>query len=523
MRVKWLWSGILLWIAAIVFAGCNSDNTSWNGESKHSSGNVLTIGTASSIESFDPHNNNNTSSEAILVNMFDYLLKNDSNQRKIPVLATSWQQTDDNIWRFHLRHGVTFQNGDPFTSADVKFTLDRVAKDTTLRQNRYFNKIIEVRIIDDYTVDIVTDGPDPLLLNRLSKIGAGMLPSAYIATEGMDAFLQKPIGTGPYAFGQWLKNDRVELVRNDHYFGGKPKWDRVVFCELPNTATRVAELLAGHIDIATDIPARDIKRIEHMAGKTIVKAPIQRVLQIILRTASGNATANPKVRAAIDFAIDKQKLVDSVAGGAGVVTRTSVTPGNFGADPGLYGHSLYDPQRAKRLLQEAGYRSGGPAIQLSVSSAYEQYAQMVTAMLDQVGFQTTLEVLEPNAFNKRYSSRSFKEAFMIGIGNSLFDASNNFTRYLKAIAVGETDYNNPKVEQLLQAAAINLNPITRDKQYEQVQQILAQDRPAIYLFQMEGVYGVDQRIIFAPRRDEMFYADDIVLASSSQVSNAQNE
>lgn len=509
---KWFSSSMMVLIIAIVLAGCSGSQGGSNSAVQSNSAdnrNVLTIGTATDIESFDPHYNNNTASEAELVNMYDYLLKNDKDQKRVPVLATSWEQTDDNIWRFKLRKGVKFHNGDPFTAADVKYTLERVAKDSSLKQNSYFNNITEVKVVDNYTVDIVTDGPDPLLLNRLSKMGAGILPSKYIEENGMEQFLKQPVGTGPYQFKQWIKGDRVELVRNEDYFGDTPKWDEVVFRAIPESSTRVSELLAGDIDIASSVPATDVERIQQEEGKSIVKIPIQRVLQIILRMSDGSVTADSNVREAIDLAIDKQNIVDNIAGGAGVVTRTSVTPGNFGADPSLYKHTLYDQGKAKQLLQEAGYPNGGPEITMSASSQYKEYAEAVAAMLDQVGFKTTLDVLEPSAFNERYSSKSFKEAYMIGIGNSLLDASNNYNRYLKSEAEGETDYNNPKVEQLLQAAAVNMDSASRKKQYQDVQQILAQDRPAVYLFQMEGIYGMDNRVEFEPRSDEMFYADEI--------------
>ncbi|MFD1888497.1 ABC transporter substrate-binding protein [Paenibacillus wenxiniae] len=513
MKWRWLAGSVILAVIVTMLAGCSSLIGNPARMEQTDASKVLTIGTTADIESFDPHNNNNTASEAVLVNMFDYLLKNDNDQKKVPVLATSWEQTDDNTWRFKLRQGVKFHNGDPFTAADVKYTFERIAKDTSLKQNIYFKNIAEVRVIDHYTVDIVTDGPEPLLLNRLSKMGAGILPSHYIDTNGMAAFLNHPVGTGPYQFGQWIKDDRVELVRNDNYFGSKPKWNKVVFRAIPDSASRVSELMAGNIDIATGVPSTDIERIQHTDGKAIVKTPIQRVLQIILRMSEGSPTANPKVREAMDLAIDKQHLVNTVAGGTGIVTRTSVTPGNFGANVSLYKQSLYNLPRAKQLLQEAGYRSGGPAITLSVFSPYKPYAEAISTMLDQAGFKTTLDVLEPSVFSERYSSKSFKEAFMIGIGNSLFDASNNFNRYLKSEAAGETDYNNPQTERLLQAAAINMDTVSREKQYQQVQQILAEDRPAIYLFQMEGIYGIDHRVTFKPRKDEMFYVDEITTSS----------
>ncbi|MEK4435687.1 ABC transporter substrate-binding protein [Paenibacillus sp. FSL K6-2862] len=517
---QWTGMWITLLAVALVLSACggtstgtDSNSASSGSEGSGAASTTLTIAAATDIESFDPHNNNNTSSEAVLVNVFDYLIKNDSEQNKVPGLAESWEQVDDTTWRFKLREGVSFHNGDPFTSTDVKYTIERVAKDETLKQNSYFKNIVEVKAVDEHTVDIITDGPDPLLLNRLSKMGAGILPAKYIEENGMDAFLKQPVGTGPYKFSKWTKDDRVVLAKNENYYGDEPKWNEVVFRVIPEASTRVSELLAGGVDVAASIPSTDIARIEGEADKKIVKAPIQRVLQLIFRQTEGSITADPKVREAIDLAIDKQGIVDSIAGGAGIVTRTSVTPGNFGADPSLYKTSLYDLEKAKQLLKEAGYAEGEAEMTISVSSQYKEQVEVVAAMLEQAGFKINMDVLEPSAFSERYSSKSFKEIFMIGIGNSLFDASNNYNRYMLEEAKGESDYDNPEVEELLQSALVNMDPEAREKEYQQVQQIFAEERPAVYLYQMEGVYGTNARVNFTPRSDEMFYADEITPAA----------
>ncbi|KOS03595.1 ABC transporter substrate-binding protein, partial [Paenibacillus polymyxa] len=150
-RHKWFRGGITLLIAAMILAGCGTQSTGGSKDSATSTDSkVLTIANATDIESFDPHNNNNTASEAVLVNVFDYLLKNDSQQKKVPGLATSWEKVDDTTWRFHLREGVTFHNGDPFTAEDVKYTIERVAKDNTLKQNSYFKNIKEVKVVDEH-------------------------------------------------------------------------------------------------------------------------------------------------------------------------------------------------------------------------------------------------------------------------------------------------------------------------------------------------------------------------------------
>lgn len=505
--------------AALVVTGCggggngtSSTDTGTTAAAPAASDGTLTIANGTDIESFDPQNNNNTASEAILVNVFDYLLKNDDEGNKVAALATSWEQTADNVWQFKLRDDVKFHNGDPFTAADVKYTFERLAKDEALKQHSYFKTIEEVRVVDDYTAEFVTTGPDPLLLNRLSKMGAGILPSKYIEENGLDAFLKNPIGTGAYKFKSWAKDDRVVLEKNDDYFDGAPKWNEVVFRVVPEASTRVSELLTGGVDIVSGVPSTDIERIEQTENLSVETTPIKRVLQMIVRQTEGTPTADPKVREAIDLAIDKKAIVDSIAGGNGVLTRTSVTPGNFGSDESLYEQSLYDLEKAKALLQEAGYADKGPELSLSSSSQYKEYAEVVSAMLTAAGFTVNLDILEPSAFSEKMTSKTFGELYMIGIGNSMNDASNNYNRFLSSEASGETDYDNAEVEKLLQSALVNMDEASRADEYKQVQQILAEERPAIYLFQMKGVYGVNASVDFSPRQDEMFYAEEIVPA-----------
>ncbi|MNI39504.1 Oligopeptide-binding protein AppA precursor [compost metagenome] len=364
-------------------------------------------------------------------------------------------------------------------------------------------------MIDDYNVEIITDGPDPLMLNRLSRMGADILPSKYIQEKGMDVFMKEPVGTGPYKFSKWLKDNRVEMVKNTDYFAGMPKWDKLVFRVIPEASTRVSELLTGGVDIASNIPTTDLKRIEGVNEMKVAQATIQRVLHLIMRTTPGSVTADPKVREAVDLAINDKEIVDSIVGGAGIPTRTSVTPGNFGAEPSLYNQYLYDKEKAKSLLKEAGYTTGGPKVTFSTQVQYKEIAEVAAAMLTEVGFQVNLEVLEASKFSEKLNSKKFNELFLLGVGNSLFDASNNYNRFKLANAKGETDYNNPEVEELLQSAEKNMNPADREKQYQKVQQIFAVERPTIYLFQMKGNYGVGSKVEYKPRLDEMYYAEDI--------------
>lgn len=508
----------LMLILSLVLAACSSDkktSSEAKGEPVETSDSKkLVIANGTDMVTFDIHDHNTTSSEAIHVNMFNYLVRTSPDGGFVGDLAESFENVDELTWSFKLKEGVTFHNGDPLTAEDVKFTLERVAKDDTLLEHGNYKQIKEVVVKSDLEFDIITTTPQPAFLNRLSRLGSGILPKNYIETEGWEVFLENPVGTGPYKFKEWKKDDRVILVKNENYFGDEPKWEEVVFRSIPEDSTRVSELLTGGVDIAVNIPPTDIERIESTDGVASIQSPTQRVMMLAARTKGDGPTADPRIREAIDLAIDKQAIVDSLLDGAGTVTRTRVTPGNFGANESLYGVSVYDQERARELIKEAGYENG---LTITLSSPNGRYlkdkeaAELMVAMLAEVGITVELELLEWSTFTTKYSEKSFGDLFFIAYGNSMFDASLALDRLKKDNAAGETDYDNPEVEELLVAAESNMNKEERAEQYQKAQEIIAEDRPQIYLYQVSSIYGHNERIEFEPRLDEMFYVDEITL------------
>ena len=288
-----------------------------------------------------------------------------------------------------------------------------------------------MKIIDEHTVDIITNGPQPALLKRLSRLGSGMLPSKYIGEKGWDEFQKNPVGTGPYKFKEWVRDNHLSLVKNPEYFGNAAKWDELNFRVIPEDATRVAEVMTGGVDLAVNIPPADMERVESNDATHTAESPTQRVIQLTVRTTKGTVTEDPRVREAIDLAIDKQGIIDSIYLGAATPTRTRVTPGNFGAKLDLYGKSLYDPERAKELLKEAGFENG---LELtftasSVSSKDKETAELIAAMLGEVGIKVKLELLENSAYQDKFKGKKFNEIAMVPFGNSMFDAALAFNFY----------------------------------------------------------------------------------------------
>jgi len=511
----------ILLLIVLLLAACSGGNDeegaeegTSNDSSDGASDKVLTIGNSNDIVSFDIHDHNNTSTEAVHVNMFNYLVKNDPDEGFIPDLAESWENVDETKWEFKLKEGVKFHNGDELTAEDVKFTLERVANDSALLEYGAYRQIEEVEVVSDYEFVIHTYEPEPALLNRVSRIGSGILPKNYIETEGWDVFLENPVGTGPYQFEEWQKDSQLTLTRFDDYFGDEPKWSQVEFRAIPENSTRVSELLTGGIDLAVNIPPDDIERIESSEDTTVMSAPSQRVMLFVLRTQGDYPTADPKVREAIELAIDKEAIIESVLEGHAVPTRTRVTPGNFGANEELYDTQLYDPERARELLEEAGYADG---VNIKLSSPSGRYlkdresVELMVAMLQEVGINADVEFLEWSAFSTPYSNKEFEDVFFIAYGNSMFDGSQALQRLELEMAAGETDYDNPEVEELLSEAMNNMDEDSRLEQYQKAQEIISEDRPIIPLFQVESIYGVNDRINFEPELSEMLYVDDITI------------
>lgn len=504
-------------LSAALLAACSGDGASDSGSAgnKNSVGDnrTLTIAMGSDIVSFDIHNHNNTSTEAVHDNMFNYLFKRDDNNEIQPELVDTFEQLDDVTVQMKLKEGVKFHNGDPLTSEDVKFTLERVATDDTLKEFPNYKQIKQVDIVDDLTFNVVTHAPEPSLFHRLSRLGSGMLPKNYIEENGWDHFLSNPVGTGPYKFKEWIRDDRIVLVPFEDYFEGKEEeWDEVVFRVIPENSTRVSELLTGGVDIAVNVPPSDWDRVDKNEGTSMKKQTSNRTIMLILRATEGYPTADVRVRQAIDYAIDDGSLAEHALKGGGIPTRTRVGPGNFGHNPDLYDTYNFDLEKAKELLTEAGYPDGFEMTLHSPKGRYLQDAEvteMIAGMLAQVGIKVNIEFMEWSNFVEMRTAKKNKDAYLLGLGNSMFDGAYSVDWYRAERFEGETDYKNDEIEELLNASATNMNPEEREKQIQQIEEIAAEDVPHVQLYQETINTGVNDRIEFNPPQDEMIYVPKI--------------
>ena len=269
----------------------------------------------------------------------------------------------------------------------------------------FYDTIAKVEVVNDLELIIHTTEPDPILLNRISRNGAGIVSKDYVDRVGWKEFSLKPIGSGPFKMVEWRRDDRVIMEAFDKYWRGRPAFDRLIHRTIPEDSTRVGELISGGVDIATNIPSQDVKRIEASGMATTKPWPSFRVMELFVNTKKGSPLADPKVREAVDLAIDERALIDTVMSGRGVPVRGGSMPGISAVPMDLYNTYLYDPERAKKLLAEAGYKPGQLKIKLQgPSGRYPldvETMEVVAVMLGAVGIEVEIEALEWSAFQSR--------------------------------------------------------------------------------------------------------------------------
>jgi len=207
------------------------------------------------ISTFDPHFSTSSNDIRVSFNRFDNLTSRHPDGKLYPGLATEWKLEGQTAWRFKLRQGVKYHNGQPFRSADAKFSIERTYDPTAKTMvATALTTIDRIEAPDAATLVIHTKKPDPLLPGRLAFYGGQVVPKNYLESVGPVAFNAKPVGTGPVRFVSWVEDDKLVLEANPDYWDGKPDFDRMIIRPIPETAPRVAALLKGEVDVITQLP-----------------------------------------------------------------------------------------------------------------------------------------------------------------------------------------------------------------------------------------------------------------------------
>lgn len=486
-------------------------------EPRSGTGGELVIALATQPAAIDPINAPSVVEGNVANQMFDSLIWINDDGEIEPALAESWTVSDDgNVYTFTLRQGVTFHNGEEFNADAVKFTWE-AGKNP---ENAYFDQFelaSDVRVVDSYTIEIEAPEPNALFLVQVGQWP--MLPPEYYTEVGFEGFAKAPVGTGAFKLVEWVQGDRIVLERFDDYWReGYPLLDRVVFRPITESSTRAAAIRTGDVDIVNRLSPTDAISLDGAPGVELVEYPNNRVYYIAfnnLTSGVGQPTENVLVRQAMNYAVDKQGIIDALFEGKGAVPTALLVSGDVGYDDAVEPYA-YDPQKAKDLLAEAGFGDGFSIGMACPSDAYTNFSEVceaVAAQLGEVGINAQLDVMESGSFWDLESTKQLPPMF----GDSWSANSNEPSAYDRLFgALGGDDasyssWSDPMIDDLLAKVLTTLDDTARAQVFTDIQLQLHDDPPFIYLYQPITIEATSDRVVdYRPRN-----AEDFVLWYSS--------
>lgn len=476
---------------------------------------TLTIAQGVDATTLDPNDQEETPTQNIVANIFDPLLFRARDGSIEPWLATSVEAVSDTVWEIELRDDIVFHNGEALDAEVVAWNFERALDtDNPIRFISNFTPITGVEVTGEYSLRIITDTPFPIFRTHLTRFF--MVSRQNYEALGRAGAAENPVGTGPYRFVSWQRDERVELAAFDDYWQGAPSVERVVFRPIPETSTRVVELVTGGVDIITNVSAEAQTLINRSGTAEVATIPSIRNIFVIFTATDDGPLADPRVREALNLAVDVQAIIDGIFDGNAEPTATPLNSYMFGYAPELE-KPLYDPERARALLEEAGYADG---LSFSMGSPDGRYlndrtvAEAVVGQLREVGVEVDLRVQEWSSYVGQVLERQVPtDAYLIGWGNSNFDADRTlFTLlYGGTIEGGPAQsvfsyWQNERFDDLVLQARQVTSQERRATLYAEALAIAAEDYPWIFLYQQGDVYGVGNDVAWEPRPDELIWA-----------------
>lgn len=450
----------------------------------------------------DPANVTDGESMYVTHQIFENLVKyKDENTEILPGLAERWDTSKDGKeWTFFLRKNVKFQDGTPFNADAVKFNFDRWMDKNNPNHKGGFEywqamfggfpgAVKSVTVIDDSTVKVVLEKPMAPFISNLAMPPFAIGSPTAIKKYGED-FFKNPVGTGPFKFVEWVKDDHATVVKNADYWGEKAKIDKIVFRVIPDNSARLMELEAGTIDIMTGVNPDDVKKVQGNADLQVFLRPSMNVGYLAMNN-DKKPYDNVKVRQAINYAINKQALVDAFYGGLAKTAKNPIPPSLWGYNDKVQDYG-YDPAKAKALLAEAGFPKGFKTKLWAMPVARDympqpkEIAQAIQTNLAAVGIQAEIVTYDWGTYLKKGQDGE-QELYLLGWTGDNGDPDNfmfallDKTNAIKGSAQNVAFYKSDKVHDILAQAQSELDQAKRTALYEEAQVLIHEDAPWVPL------------------------------------------
>lgn len=464
----------------------------------------VTIAIGSEPTTLDPQARDDGGERAVNDNIFETLMARTPEGELVPGLAAAAPtQVDETTWEFTLREGVTFHNGEPFDSAAVAYSVARIIDpEFNSEQSSFFSTIVGATAVDPLTVQIMTNGPDPILPARMYWMK--MVPPVYAED---DAFASAPVGTGPYMFDSWQRGSAITLTAYADYWGGAPSIEQVNYRFVEESGTRLAGLLSGEYDLITNLQPEFVDQVPKSAHVAGLEFPI-----VILSAVSG-PTQDVRVRQALNYAVDKEVLANNLFEGYAQVSPGQLLASSFfGFNPDVAGYP-YDPDKARALLEEAG--AVGAEIEIIGTSGRwlkdRELVEVVAGFWEQAGVTPVVRIFEFDEYLNRLFDRETRgDGIFVVSSNEFLDADRSFSAYYSMNGIGSSNAD-AEMAAMIDAARTETDVAAREALYHQVVQHAFEQAYFLWLLNIEDIYGMSERLEWTPRVDAKLLVSEMAV------------
>ncbi|WP_243014145.1 ABC transporter substrate-binding protein [Brevibacillus borstelensis] len=517
------WLALLTLSAMLVAAGCspNANQKPAEGQkqpeqqqAQPQAGKGITIAYSEGGTTMDPAQASDLTSDTLIVATYDQLVQfgtkevdgtqvADTEVVK-PMLAKEWKVSDDRLtYTFTLRDDAKFHSGNPVNAEAVVFSMDHLKNG----ESSIFKmaSIESFTAKDDKTVELKLSKQNPLILQYLAQYNFSIIDPSVVKEKGVDYLKTNAAGSGPFKLVKWDPASEAVLVANPDYWQGAPKVDKVTMKFTKEASSRVLLLGKGDVDLAIEIPVKDVESLKQNENVTIHSNPSNRILYFAMNN-KVKPFDNPKVRQAISYAIPYDKLINDVMYGQAKQLKSAVpsnTPGS--TDAGfVYTHDLV---KAKQLLKEAGLENGF-SFDFTLGSGFQDWeddAVLIQAELEKIGVKMNIKKVARAQFLQMQKEKNLT-AFLSKWTSFVNDPGYHlgFLLYGKGSS-NYINYQNPKVDELWEKADVEADPVKRYEMYKEAQQLITADAPWAYMYEYNRVVGVNKNL-----KGYAFFPDEII-------------
>lgn len=456
-------------------------------------GDEITVAYLSDIVSMDPQNQSDVASGLIIRHLYNRLMHISDDGELSTDLVEEYEMIDDTTYHFKIKDGVTFHDGTPLTTADVKFTLERAkTMPSTISSASH---IAEIDIENDLEFTLKLNDPYPAILYVLGNMNMSIV-SEKAVTEAGENYGEKPIGTGPFKFVEWVPNDHWTIERNDDYFEG-PALARKITCRVvPEASSRCIVLETGEADIALRLSETDMPNVESNPD-LVAYGEVGASIEFMGMNCEKEYFSDVRVRQAVNYAIDKQAIVDTILEGRGEVANTYVgkTIPSYNPDQEPY---PYDVEKAKELMKEAGWEDGFTVKIGFNGDVRNRTAQIIQAQLAEINITVDINQLEWGAYLEMLKTGEL-DMYILGWSNSTIDPDRSVSTLFLSNQCGYDGNNytflkDAQLDDEINSAAINTNHEERMQQYRDIQAHLKELAPWVPLFYQEQGAGINAKL-----------------------------